>query len=1040
MQLQREALRRGLWRASLASILVLLVVVALALGLAWKADQFQTEAERARIATERAEAELWNSKLNEARARRIAGGPGARVQSAASVRELVKRPDLNEAQTLALRQEAIAQLALVDLDLGTNWVTRDRPDSLFWNQTFTQFVKARSVGRITVQSYPGEDVVRRLEAYTNAVLLRAVFSPAGDLVAASFRDGQIRVWRIADGALLLSTEGSESSNHIQPFFSPDGRLLGVISSRTNWSRGDGMRLYDLGSGELRLQYPMGPTFAQISPDGRHLAAVFRAEVRLLSLTNGGKTVASFKLPSDEHARAIWHPEGQRLAISCGKGRLMMWDPWPGSNTRTFPGHPNAITDLAFSSDGSLLLSHGWDSIANFWDPISGRRLLAENRVGIHAFNPAGNVMAEISRDRREGEQRLLSRTGFRTVASTGNAAQSTAGVWIDPSGRLVASAYPQDALGNGVRVWKFPHGEELARLPGEWAQFTPDGRALLTFSVEAVRRFEIPSPADWGTAAAWRAQVIHRPEGDRAMIKKGMIAADGKTLVIGEDQFAVLFDLTGERAPRRFKAPAQHGSMSPDGQWLITSKHQEPGGRLLNVSTGAKVRSVPVPAQTWAEFSPDGRYAILLDATTLKFYQTETWECVRQIPLEVGAGTPPAFSFTADGQMFAVAYNRQDVRLHDTASGRELATLSPPDPVPITGGSGLAFSSNARWLIAARNDGDLVAWELPAIRTELAKLGLDWGAQVIRNPLAGRASVPASRLPSAPLAGLLAAIFAIAAGSFIFLMQRRMIAGYERVEAVTVEQRGKLHVAQDELVHSQKMRALGTLAAGIAHDFNNLLSVIRLSNQLAAEETKPKGAAKENMDAVESAVAQGEMIVQSMLGYSRAGAELDKEYSVAAALSETVAMLGKKFLSGIVLKLEVEPNLPPVQGARGRLEQMLLNLVVNAAEAMKGQGTLALTARLVDSCPACVLQPRPAENFVEVTVSDSGPGISPDILPRIFEPFFTTKNAGATPGTGLGLSTVYTMAEQDGLGLGVDTGKGTTFRIAIPVRGHDFGF
>jgi signal transduction histidine kinase len=268
------------------------------------------------------------------------------------------------------------------------------------------------------------------------------------------------------------------------------------------------------------------------------------------------------------------------------------------------------------------------------------------------------------------------------------------------------------------------------------------------------------------------------------------------------------------------------------------------------------------------------------------------------------------------------------------------------------------------------------------------------------------------------MAALLAALFAICAGMFIFLMQRRMIAGYERVEAITRAQREKLETAQDELVHSQKMRALGTLAAGIAHDFNNLLSVIRLSNQLAVEETKPSGAAKDNMDAVESAVAQGETIVQSMLGYSRAAGELDKEYSVAAALSETVAMLGKKFLSGIVLKLEVAPDLPLVHGARGRMEQILLNLVVNAAEAMKGHGILRLAAHIISSGNDCVLKPRAAPNYIEVLVSDSGPGIREDILPRIFEPFFTTKNAGATPGTGLGLSTVYTMAEQDGLGRG----------------------
>ena len=261
-----------------------------------------------------------------------------------------------------------------------------------------------------------------------------------------------------------------------------------------------------------------------------------------------------------------------------------------------------------------------------------------------------------------------------------------------------------------------------------------------------------------------------------------------------------------------------------------------------------------------------------------------------------------------------------------------------------------------------------------------------------------------------------------------------MLSAYVQADALAVEQQRKLQAAQEELQHSQKMRALGTLAAGIAHDFNNLLSVIRLSNQLASEQTKASGAAKENMDAVESAVAQGETIVQSMLGYSRAAAELENEYCVAAAVSETVAMLGKKFLSGIVLQLEVQPNIPLVRGVRGRLEQMLLNLVVNASDAMNGKGTLRLSARVVGGAQDCILKPNAAHSYVVVSVGDSGPGIPGDILPRVFEPFFTTKNAGARPGTGLGLSTVYTMAQQDGLGLAVETSSaGTAFRIFVPI-------
>ena len=280
-----------------------------------------------------------------------------------------------------------------------------------------------------------------------------------------------------------------------------------------------------------------------------------------------------------------------------------------------------------------------------------------------------------------------------------------------------------------------------------------------------------------------------------------------------------------------------------------------------------------------------------------------------------------------------------------------------------------------------------------------------------------------------------AVALALAAGLFVSLHQRRTLSAYARAETLAMEQQGKLRTAQEELLQSQKMRALGTLAAGIAHDFNNLLSVIRLSNQLAAEQTKASGVAKENMDAVESAVSQGENIVQSMLGYSRAAAELDDEYAVAAALSETVSMLGRKFLSGIVLKLDVAPNLPPVRGSRGRFEQMLLNLIVNASEAMNGQGTLRLSARAVTDPEHCTLAPRDASRYIEVSVGDSGPGIPTDVVARVFEPFFTTKQAGARPGTGLGLSTVYTMAQQDGLGLGLETEerKGTVFRLLVPV-------
>jgi two-component system cell cycle sensor histidine kinase/response regulator CckA len=232
------------------------------------------------------------------------------------------------------------------------------------------------------------------------------------------------------------------------------------------------------------------------------------------------------------------------------------------------------------------------------------------------------------------------------------------------------------------------------------------------------------------------------------------------------------------------------------------------------------------------------------------------------------------------------------------------------------------------------------------------------------------------------------------------------------------------------------MKALGTLAAGIAHDFNNLLSVIRLSNDVIAQDAGNKSSVREEVQSIENAVQQGRSVVRSMLGYSREAGDKTAFYSVGDVVADTVSLLSKQFLGGIVLTLDVDPATPPVWGAPSRLEQILLNLVVNAAEAMKGHGQLVIQMRAGNQLPEkLVLRPMQSEKYVELSVRDSGPGIAAEVLPRIFDPFFTTKIVGASPGTGLGLSTVYTIAQQDGLGLAVQTtpGEGTTFRLWMPV-------
>ena len=285
-----------------------------------------------------------------------------------------------------------------------------------------------------------------------------------------------------------------------------------------------------------------------------------------------------------------------------------------------------------------------------------------------------------------------------------------------------------------------------------------------------------------------------------------------------------------------------------------------------------------------------------------------------------------------------------------------------------------------------------------------------------------------------------AGLLALLAGVFVFMHQRRLLAAYARVEELAGQRQQQLAQTQTALFQSQKLEALGTLAAGVAHDFNNLLSIIRMSNQLVDRAAKPEGVTQENVQAIEQAVQQGKSIVNSMLGYSRRPTDVLEDFSVAQTVTETAALLSRQFLSGVELKLELDPACPAIYGSRPRLEQALLNLIVNASEAMGGHGRLIISSRLVQPAPGLVLAPRPATNCVEVSVTDSGPGIAAQTLPRIFEPFFTTKNTGGEHGTGLGLSLVHTIAKQDGWGLDVQSepGQGATFRLLLPVSQTEF--
>lgn len=267
---------------------------------------------------------------------------------------------------------------------------------------------------------------------------------------------------------------------------------------------------------------------------------------------------------------------------------------------------------------------------------------------------------------------------------------------------------------------------------------------------------------------------------------------------------------------------------------------------------------------------------------------------------------------------------------------------------------------------------------------------------------------------------------------------RQLLRSYAEVEKKVAERTRALELAGRELLQSQKMTALGTLAAGIAHDFNNILSIIKGSAQLIEENTNNPQKIRTRVDRIKTVVDQGAGIVNAMLGFSRGAGEQPGPCDLNAVVADTIKLLGDRFLREVEVKSEPAPGLPEIHASKNFIQQILLNIIFNAAEAMSGRKQIILSTQTLERLPAnLALAPVAAHVHVAVSVRDSGSGIPPEILPRIFEPFFTTKALSSRRGTGLGLSMVYELAKQMGAGLAVESvvGRGSTFTLILPVSG-----
>jgi len=240
---------------------------------------------------------------------------------------------------------------------------------------------------------------------------------------------------------------------------------------------------------------------------------------------------------------------------------------------------------------------------------------------------------------------------------------------------------------------------------------------------------------------------------------------------------------------------------------------------------------------------------------------------------------------------------------------------------------------------------------------------------------------------------------------------------------------------QDQFHQAQKMEAIGRLAGGVAHDFNNMLAVINGFAELCMMKT-PEGDPQHGfLTQILRAGERAHALVRQLLVFSRQEVVTESPVQLNQLLTEMEQMLRRLIGEDIRISVAPESDLWELRADAGQLEQVVMNLAVNARDAMPRGGQLIIGTRNVtldSTAVSRITPPTPPGDYVRLSVTDTGSGIDPEVLSHIFEPFFTTKPAGV--GTGLGLATVYSIVERFRGGMAVDStpGSGTTFEIYLP--------
>jgi signal transduction histidine kinase/ActR/RegA family two-component response regulator len=292
-----------------------------------------------------------------------------------------------------------------------------------------------------------------------------------------------------------------------------------------------------------------------------------------------------------------------------------------------------------------------------------------------------------------------------------------------------------------------------------------------------------------------------------------------------------------------------------------------------------------------------------------------------------------------------------------------------------------------------------------------------------------------------PLESLVGGVHALEQGDFQYPLEvttgdevAEVTAAFDRMRTSMQKSQLEQKTLEERLRQAHKMEAVGRLAGGVAHDFNNLLTIIRGHSDLLLDRASLQESQRHSLDQIQKASGRAVTMTRQVLAFSRMQVLQPRVLDLNAIVTDLGKMLPRLIGEDIEYVFAPEPKLATVKADPGQIEQVLMNLVVNSRDAMPNGGTITVRTSnvVIDKADAQQRAPMLPGDYVLLSVSDTGTGMSAETKAHIFEPFFTTKEVGK--GTGLGLATVYGVVKQSGGFVWVESaaGEGTTFEIYLP--------